>query len=52
MQRKLYTDFGLLFDSISATAFLWGYMVPILQLQFVGGFTGSVFARRMYFLSI
>ena len=42
MQRKLQdTDFNLLFDSISATAFVWGYMVPIFQSQFVGGFTGS-----------
>ena len=39
MQRKLYTDFDLLFDSISAIALVRGYMVPIFQ--FVVGFTGS-----------
>ena len=39
MQRKLYTDFDLLFDCISATAFVRGYVVPIFL--FVGGLTGS-----------
>ena len=46
VQRKRDTDFDLLFDSIGATGFLWGYTVPIFQLQFVGGFTGSSFGAR------
>ena len=41
LRAKLYNDFDLLFDSVSATAFVWGYMVPIFQLQFERGFTGS-----------
>ena len=39
MQRKLYIDFELLLDSISATAFGRGYMVPISQ--FFEGFICS-----------
>ena len=53
MQRKLSTDFDLLFDSIGATAFVWGYTVPIFQLQFAGGFTGSSLVHvQMYFVII
>ena len=44
MQRKLYTDFDL--------PFVWGYTVPIFQLQFVGGFAGSSLVHvQMYFYS-
>ena len=51
MQRKLYTDFDLLSDSISATALVRGYMVP--NFQFVGGFTGSgLVLVGLYLLSI
>ena len=36
MQRKLYTEFDLLFDFISATVFGQGNMVVIFQLFFEG----------------
>jgi len=39
MQKKPYIDFDLLFDSISATAFGLGYMVP--TSQFFEGFMCS-----------
>ena len=53
MQRKLYTEFHLLFDFISATG--QGNMVPIFQFFVGGGGGGYEFssgAFRIYFLSI
>ena len=54
MQRKRYTDFHLLLDSIGATGFLLGYTVPIFQLQFVGGdlLVQVLVHVQMYFLFI
>ena len=49
MQRMLYTDFDLLFDSISATAFPRGDIVPIVR-----GFIGSdlVHAGYIFFIHL
>ena len=51
MQRKLYTEFDLLYDFISATVFGQGNMVLTFQFFWVGyEFTSGAF--RIYFLSI
>jgi len=51
MQRKLYIDFDLLFDSISATAFGRGYIVPASQFVW-GVYMFSFGACRIYYLPI
>ena len=52
MQRKLYTEFDLLFDFIIATVFGQGNKFPIF-LFFRGlGYEFSSGVFRLYFLSI
>ena len=51
VQSKLYTEFDLLYDFISATVFGQGNMVLTFQFFWVGyEFTSGAF--RIYFLSI
>ena len=50
MQRKLYTEFDLLFDFISATVF--GQGNTVLIFHFLGGLVTSSGAFRIHFLSI
>jgi len=47
MQRKFYIDFDLLFDSISATAFGRGYMVPTSQF-----FEGFMCSSLLHFIDV
>ena len=51
MQRKLYNEFDLLFDFISASVFGPGNMVVIFQF-FGVGYEFSSGAFGIYFLSI
>ena len=51
MERKLYAEFDLPFDFISATVFGRGNMVLIFQFFWVG-YEFSSGAFRIYFLSI
>ena len=57
MQRKLYTEFDLLFDFIIVTVFGQGNKFPIFHFIFFfwgggGGYEFSSGVFRLYFLSI